>query len=256
MFNRPDGSRDDSKGKSQTERKRDCFYHIEYLVDKDYFVEEVLHRMEPKDKCVADVGFYLYQDLAEQCSKDFANCLTKGLCTIGTRTEPPNLPKSIRTKMVTKLVTDVVTRLVNRTSKLPYAEIIVCLKSYYFTGEYLKLNDNGLYCCVVCGEELFPSDSKYDSGSGWPSFHSPVHTSKVKLTVDLSHGMARTEVSCARCGSHLGHVFNGPQTTGKRYCINSASLKFLDDNGHGDHHHHKPLETLKNTTVPMKRTDL
>ena len=94
------------------------------------------------------------------------------------------------------------------------------------TGELYHVTDKGMYTCGACGLELFSSDTKYDSGSGWPSFWEATHSENVVLTSDESHGMVRTEVTCARCGSHLGHVFDdGPQDkTGKRFCINSASL--------------------------------
>lgn len=96
-----------------------------------------------------------------------------------------------------------------------------------FTGKYWDLKADGTYSCVVCGEDLFGSDTKYDSGSGWPSFYKPVAPDRVKENFDTSHGMRRTEVVCKNCGAHLGHVFtDGPKPTGLRYCINSGSLSF------------------------------
>ena len=96
-----------------------------------------------------------------------------------------------------------------------------------FTGELLSNKDQGLYLCAACGEPLFGSDTKYDSGSGWPSFTAPVKGEKVAEIRDSSHGMVRTEVRCAKCEGHLGHVFpDGPGPEGLRYCINSASLAF------------------------------
>ena len=97
-----------------------------------------------------------------------------------------------------------------------------------FSGKFLNHRANGMYSCLACGAELFDSKTKFDSGSGWPSFYDVARSDSVKLTDDLSGGMKRIEISCASCGSHLGHVFNdAPQTpTGKRFCINSCALDF------------------------------
>jgi peptide-methionine (R)-S-oxide reductase len=95
-----------------------------------------------------------------------------------------------------------------------------------FTGEYWNTKDAGMYHCAVCGEPLFESDTKFDSGTGWPSFTKPVESGNVEEHRDISHGMIRTEVTCKNCGAHLGHVFpDGPGPNGLRYCINSCSLK-------------------------------
>ena len=99
-----------------------------------------------------------------------------------------------------------------------------------FTGHYHDHKGHGVYRCAGCGVELFSSDTKYDSGSGWPSFYRPMDDGRIETRTDRSHGMVRTEIVCAACGGHLGHVFeDGPQPTGLRYCVNSLSLDLDED---------------------------
>ncbi len=103
-----------------------------------------------------------------------------------------------------------------------------------FTGHLLENHEDGMYHCAACGNPLFSSETKFESGSGWPSFYAAFKDANVKLVDDTSHGMRRVEVQCARCGGHLGHVFpDGPKPTGARYCINSAALDFREGEAKG-----------------------
>lgn len=96
-----------------------------------------------------------------------------------------------------------------------------------FSGKYWNLNESGIYCCAACGSELFSSETKFDAGCGWPSFFDAIAEGKIETRPDTSYKMVRTEIVCAKCGGHLGHLFDdGPAPTGKRYCVNSASLDF------------------------------
>ena len=97
-----------------------------------------------------------------------------------------------------------------------------------FSGKYWNNHAKGIYKCIDCGQELFTSDTKFESGTGWPSFNQPVKASAVSKSMDNTFGMERDEIHCSRCGAHLGHVFNdGPKPTGERYCMNGVSLKFI-----------------------------
>ncbi len=112
-----------------------------------------------------------------------------------------------------------------------------------FTGKYWNLHDDGTYVCVVCGLPLFKSGTKFESGTGWPSFYRPFDPAHVRSVEDRSLGMTRTEIRCSRCGGHLGHVFpDGPKPTGLRYCLNSAALNFIPEG--------QPIPPLKGKKQP------